>query len=135
MHILRYSFNVDSLPLTQNACIHLVLFIGPTGRKAKPARRAVPLSRNALLHSSSQRRFSSEVGMRMFSLTNSPTSSTTRRAKLHSTPRLPKLSPSKQTERMSPALDEALKKASVEGDGGKEPSLSELLADGSLWDS
>lgn len=70
----------------------------------------------------------------MFSLTNSPTSPANRRAKLHSTPRSPKISPSKQkpTERMSPALEDALKD---EGDGGKEPSLSELLADGSLWDS
>lgn len=70
----------------------------------------------------------------MFSLTNSPTSPATRRAKLHSTPRSPK-SKQKQTESMSPALEDALKEASVEGDRGKEPSLSELLADGSLWDS
>lgn len=120
--------------------VRVCVFVCPTGRKPKPAKRIVPLSRTALVTSSSQRRFSSETGVRMFSLTNSPTSAAARRAKLHSTARLSKLSPSKQKrrEKTSPALDDILNEASVEvgqGDGGKVPSLSELLADGSLWDS
>lgn len=76
----------------------------------------------------------------MFSLTNNPRSAAVRRASLHSTPHLPKSSPGKKrhAEKDDPLLDNILKGIStkVEEQGGdKEPSLSEVLADGSLWDS
>ena len=80
----------------------------------------------------------------MFSLSHSPHSIAAKRAKkLHSTPPLPpKLSsPSKKKKRQNdvcPSLDNLLTDKAVmvcEEDGGKEPSLSELLADGHLWEN
>ena len=77
--------------------------------------------------------------MKMFSLSNTSRSAAAKRARLHSTPRLPKPSPNKRhTEKTAPSLGDLFKETVEEGGGegdGKEPSLSELLADGSLWES
>ena len=121
--------------------------ICPTGKTPKPSRRSVPFPIRALTTpssssspSSSQHHFSSEAAMKMFSLSSSSRSAAAKRARLHTTPHLPKHSPSKQRHagKTAPSLDDLLKET-VEEDGdegdGKEPSLSELLADGSLWES
>ena len=78
--------------------------------------------------------------MKMFSLSSSSRSAAAKQARLHSTPHLPKTSPSKRSrmEKTAPSLDDLFKETVEEdGDGGdgKEPSLSELLADGSLWEA
>ena len=109
------------------------------GKKMKPVRQSLPFPRST--HSTHTSRFSSDSAMRMFSLTHTSRSSTStaagRKTKLHSTPTLPKASPAKQ-KNVGPLLDDILKETGVEGgegEGGKQPSLAEVLADGFLWDT
>ena len=81
---------------------------------------------------STQRRFSSEAAIRMFSLTNSPHSAA-RKAKPHTIPK--HLRSKKQKKELSVSVGGLSHKGQDGESLGDMPSLSELLADGSLWDS
>lgn len=100
------------------------------GKKAKPS--LLKTSKKDPSLPSSQRRFSSHAAVRMFSLTNTPQSAS-RKAKSHTTSAMSKhLHSKKRKKELSGDFSHEERDGKTPGD---VPSVSELLADGSLWDS
>lgn len=122
--------------LSKKTCFHnwISVWTCITGKKLKPASRIVPLSQSTLTtHTPSpSSRFSSKSAMRLFSLTHTSSRSSGATAAARKAKHTTKASPKNlsHAEKIGPCVDDLLKETS-----GEQPSLSELLADGTLWDS
>ena len=107
------------------------------GKKVHPARPSPPFSRSSILTPSPFSRFSSDTAVRLFSFSHSPRSSA-RKVRPHISPaKTPPAKRKHNEDSIGASLDQLLKETQGEGGdrGSGKVSVSDLLADGSLWDT
>jgi hypothetical protein len=114
--------------------------LGSHGKKVHAAKPSALLSRSSLLTPSPSSRFSSESAVRMFSLSHSPRGSARRVRPRISPSNIPPPKRKHVEDSLGASLDELLKETQGSGKegggrGSGKVSVSDLLADGSLWDT